>query len=79
MHYVCFWFDNLVNSISNRVIHCANRITEEEILSAMNYLKKRGFIINKMNLTTLMGCNFFSSYNKLDIKMKKLIQEEKLL
>jgi Zn ribbon nucleic-acid-binding protein len=79
MHYVCFWFDNLVNSISNRVIHCANRITEEEILSAMNYLKKRGFIINKINLTNLMGCNFFSSYNKLDIKMKKLIQEEKFL
>lgn len=67
MGYISFWFENLVNGISPRLVPITKMITNEEIENGKKYLIKNGVIINKASLSRLFGCNFFSSYNNLDI------------
>lgn len=67
MRYVSFWFDNLINSITPRYISTTQMITSKEIENAKRYLLAKNTPITKANLTKLLGCNFFSSYNKLEV------------
>jgi hypothetical protein len=67
MPYISFWFQNLINSITPRYISITKLITDEEIKNAKQYLFSKGTPITKANLTRLLGCNFFSIYNDLEI------------
>ena len=67
MRYVSFWFDNLINSITPRYISTTQLITSKEIANAKQYLLSKSVPVTKANLTRLLGCNFFSSYNKLKV------------
>ena len=67
MGYVSYWFDELINSTTPRSVHRVKFITSEEIEAAKRYLSSQFMIINKANLTRLLGCNFFSSYNHLEV------------
>ena len=67
MRYVSFWFDNLINSITPKYVSTTQLITPEEIENAKLYLLSKKVSITKANLTRLLGCNFFSCYNKLTI------------
>ncbi|MDD2356455.1 MAG: TniQ family protein [Thiovulaceae bacterium] len=65
MDYVPFWYETLVNEISPQVVPFSKLVTDEEIEAAKKYLLANNIPINKANLTRLLGCNFFSSYNDL--------------
>ena len=67
MTYLSFWYTNLLNDVTPRFIPITKFITKEEIFNAKEYLKSKNIPINKANLTRLLGCNFFSIYNKLQI------------
>ena len=69
MDYVSFWFENLVNDITPRFVPITKLITNEEIKKGEIYLRSKKLIVNKANLTRLFGCNFFSSYNKLNLSI----------
>ncbi len=58
---------SIVNAITPRYIPFSKLVTRNEIKNCKYYLKSRGLLINKVNMTRLLGCNFFSVYNKLDI------------
>jgi Zn ribbon nucleic-acid-binding protein len=68
MDYVSFWFESIVNTITPRYVPFSKLVTKNEIKNARNYLKSRRLLINKVNMTRLLGCNFFSVYNKLNIE-----------
>lgn len=68
MGYVSFWFENLVNEITPRLVPITKMITHEEIENGKHYLICNGMLVNKANLTRLFGCSFFSSYNNLGTK-----------
>lgn len=67
MEDISFWLDNLINKLSPRIIYPAKLLTNEEILNAKTYLKMKKIEINKSNMTKLLGANFFSCYNKLEL------------
>lgn len=69
---VPYWYEESVNEISPKIVYIARMISEEEILNGIKYLKKRDILVNKSNLTKLLGCNFFSSYSKLKYLFRKL-------
>lgn len=69
MTYISFWFETLINNITPHYIPYSKIITDKEIIACKEYLLSRGYIINKANLTKLLGCNFFSSYNNLGIRI----------
>lgn len=72
MDYISYWFENLINDIVPREPYPARFLTKEEIENGKKYLKRNGLILNKANLTRLFGCNFFSSYNNLEVGEKSL-------
>jgi len=67
MEYVSFWFEGIINEIVPREIYSSRLLTKREIKNGKKYLKSKGLLVNKANLSRLFGCSFFSSYNKLDI------------
>lgn len=71
---VPYWYETTINDISPKIIYCARMITDKEIVNAISYLEKRKLIVNQANLTNLLNCNFFSSYNHLKHFLKKLQQ-----
>lgn len=73
MKKIAYWYQESVNHISPKTIYDAKMVTKEEILNGINYLKKRGILINQANLTKLLGYNFFSSYNQLKKIFIKLL------
>jgi len=62
---ISFWFKELINNITPQYISITKLITTKEIENAKKYLLKKNIPDSKANLTTLLGCNFFSSYNDL--------------
>jgi len=66
MAYLPFWFETLINDITPQYMPYSKIITDEEIAACKKYLLSKGKVINKANLTKLLGCNFFSSYNTLE-------------
>ncbi len=69
MSYISYWYDELINSIIPREIYRSKFITDEEIQNAKKYLISQGIEVNKSSMSRLTGCNFHSSYNKLNIKI----------
>lgn len=67
-----YWYEKSINDILPKISYSARMLTEEEILNAIKYLRKRNILVNQLNLTNLLGCNFFSSYNQLKNLLKKL-------
>lgn len=67
MSYSSFWFENLINSITPRYTSATRLITKQEIENAKRYLLSKNIPITKANLTRLLGCNFFSIYNNLEV------------
>lgn len=65
MKYISFWFEELINNLSPRMIHNSNIITKIEIFNGKKYLRSKNILINKASLSRLFKCNFFSSYNNL--------------
>lgn len=65
MCMVPYWYEVAINAISPKIEYCARRVTQEEIHNAIHYLKTHNMDINQANLTRLLDCNFFSSYNQL--------------
>lgn len=76
MKIIPYWYHKFVNDIQPKTIYDAKMITEEEILNGINYLRKRDILVNQANLTKLLECNFFSSYNQLKSLLKKLKNNE---
>lgn len=72
MKTIPYWYEKLINSISPKIVYPSKILTEKEILNAIKYLRKRNILVNQLNLTSLLGCNFFSSYNQLKNLLKKL-------
>jgi Zn ribbon nucleic-acid-binding protein len=70
MRYVPFWYESIVNKITPRYMPHSMTITKEEVQSAEQYLKSIGKDINQINLTKLLGCNFYSLDNNLKSYMK---------
>jgi hypothetical protein len=68
MGYTSFWFETLINEITPRFISITKFITDKEIENGKKYLIKNHIEVNKASLSRLLGCNFFSVYNNLDIK-----------
>lgn len=65
MEYVSFWFENLVNEMTPRLVPITKMITNEEIENGKKYLISKEMIVNKSTMSRLIGCNFHSSYNQL--------------
>ena len=76
MKIIPYWYQKFVNDIQPKTIYDAKMITEEEILNGINNLRKRDILVNQANLTKLLECNFFSSYNQLKSLLKKLKNNE---
>lgn len=76
MDTIPYWYHKSVNDIQPKIIYDAKMITEEEILNGINHLRKRDILVNQANLTKLLECNFFSSYNQLKNLLKKLKKNE---
>ena len=72
MKIVPYWYEKSVNEISPKVNYSARMLTKEEILNAIRYLRKRNILVNQLNLTNLLGCNFFSSYNTLKYILRNI-------
>lgn len=72
MNKVPYWYEVAINNISPKIEYCARRITAEEVNNAIGYLTKHNLNVNQANLTKILDCNFFSSYNQL----KSLIHEK---
>ncbi|WNL26759.1 TniQ family protein [Arcobacter cryaerophilus gv. pseudocryaerophilus] len=70
---VPYWYEESVNEIFPKIVYLSRMVSEEEILNGIKYLKKRDILVNQSNLTKLLGCNFFSSYNKLKILLERFI------
>lgn len=67
MDYISFWFENIVNKISPKTIYKAKILTKKEISNGKKYLRSKGLVINKANMSKLFGCSFFSIYNNLKL------------
>ena len=67
MGYTSFWFETLINEISPKFIPITKFITDKEIENGKKYLIKNNIEVNKASLSRLLGCNFFSIYNKLNV------------
>ena len=67
MGYISFWFGTLVNEITPRFMPITKFITNKEIEKGKIYLLKNNIEVNKASLSRLLGCNFFSIYNNLNI------------
>lgn len=67
MDYSAFWFENIINKLTPRVIPISKFLTKEEIKNGKKYLKLKRMIINKANMSRLFGCSFFSVYNRLEL------------
>ena len=65
MRYVPFWYETIVNEITPRYIPHSMTVTKEEVESAKYYLRSIGKEVNQINLTKLLGCNFYSNDNDL--------------
>ena len=65
MRYVPFWYENIVNRIKPRYMPHSMTVTKEEVKGAEKHLKSIGKDINKVNLSKLLGCNFYSLDNDL--------------
>lgn len=65
MAYIPFWYEEFINKVNPKLVSHSTFITKQEIDAAKRYLKSKNMIVNKANLTRLLGCNFFSSYNNL--------------
>jgi len=63
--YLPFWYEITVNAITPRYLPHSMTVTKEEIEHAKQYLMSRGKTVNKVNLTLLLGCNFYSKDNNL--------------
>lgn len=72
MKVVPYWYEKSVNEIFPKVSYSARMLTEEEILNGIRYLRKRNILVNQLNLTNLLGCNFFSSYNRLKYILRNI-------
>lgn len=70
MRYVPFWYETIVNEITPRYVPHSMTVTKEEVEHAERYLKSIGKEINKVNLTKLLGCNFYSLDNNLKTYMR---------
>lgn len=70
MSYVPFWYQTAVNEITPRYLPHSMTVTEEEVTHVGQYLKSIGKDINKVNLTKLLGCNFYSNDNNLNNYIK---------
>jgi hypothetical protein len=62
---VPFWYEITVNEITPRYLPHSMTVTKEEVEHAKQYLTSIGKTINKINLTLLLGCNFYSPDNDL--------------
>ncbi len=74
MKVIPYWYEKSVNNISFKIVYLSRMITEEEIINGINYLKEKDILINQVNLTKLLGTNFFSTYNKLRGILNNLIK-----
>lgn len=68
--YLPFWYEITVNAITPRYLPHSMTVTKEEVVQAKLYLISIGKTVNKINLTLLLGCNFYSSDNDLFSYMK---------
>lgn len=68
--YLPFWYEITVNAITPRYLPHSMTVTKEEVEHAKQYLTSIGKTVNKINLTLLLGCNFYSSDNDLFTYMK---------
>ncbi len=71
-----YWYEESVNKIFPKIVYLSRMVSKEEILNGIKYLQKRDILVNQSNLTKLLGCNFFSSYNnkkQLFINLKKFL------
>lgn len=71
MKSIPFWYEDIVNEVAPKIVYCGRMLTEKEIISAIEFLKRKNIIVNQSNLTNIIGCNFFSSYNKLRVLMQR--------
>jgi hypothetical protein len=63
--YIPFWYETIVNEITPIYLPHSMTVTQEEVQHAERYLKAIGKEINKVNLSKLLGCNFYSNDNNL--------------
>ena len=70
MRYVPFWYEMIVNEITPRYLPHSMTVTKEEVESAECYLRSIGKEVNKVNLSKLLGCNFYSNDNDLKSYIK---------
>ncbi len=70
MAYIPFWYEKIVNEITPRYVPHSITVTEEEVENAERYLRSIGKEINQVNLTKLLGCNFYSNDNDLKSYIK---------
>jgi hypothetical protein len=60
-----FWYETILNEITPRYVPHSMTVTKEEVEHAEQYLRSIGQEINKVNLSKLLGCNFYSNDNDL--------------
>lgn len=63
--YLPFWYKTAVNTIMPQYLPRSMTVTKKEVEHAMRYLRSVGKDTNKLNLTELFGCNFYSNDNDL--------------
>ena len=71
--YIPFWYETNVNEITPKYLSHSMTVTQEEVEHAAQYLKSIGKEINKVNLTRLLGCNFYSNDNNLYNLLQKTL------
>lgn len=70
MHDIPFWYKKTINEITPRYLPHSVTVTKEEVEDAMKYLSSICKDVNKVNLTKLLGCNFYSNNNDLHTYLK---------
>lgn len=65
MPYIPFWYEKAVNAITPQYLPHSLTVTKEEVEYAKRYLISIEKTVNKVNLTLLLGCNFYSNDNNL--------------
>lgn len=73
---VPFWYEEVVNEIVPKYMPHSMSVTREEVENAKRYLIAIGKDVNKMNLSELLDCNFYSRDNKLHCYMGMLHVED---
>jgi len=70
VHDIPYWYEKAVNAIIPQYLPHSLTVTKEEVEYAKKYLISIGKVVNKVNLTLLLGCNFYSNDNNLHFYLK---------